>query len=143
MACVILRHQPELKIPLDPPELPCGALDHYKDVYLTIAVPRPWPGCEDSYIFRHGCWPGYPPDLPYQPWENPPILYPAFDRDCENFFIFRLDDRLFSQPPGRYEGVIYHHHRPIAWLDIDLRDQDWLPKEIVILEPAKRRHCDP
>ena len=128
MICVVKKWQPGLRIPLTLPDSGGCPLRDYEHVCLSITHPRPALGYEDSPIFREGCWPGYWPEPHPWPWDLPALIYPPCDLDATGAVLFRFDDKLRKKPPGRYMGIIHYRHEPLAWIDIDLRDHDWIPK---------------
>jgi hypothetical protein len=124
---VILRGQPELRAVVKGPG--GEPVRDWRRVFLAIKHPTPPPGGEDTRIVREGFWPGFPPAPRPDQWNLPPTVYQADDLTPRLELVFRLDDELWRRPPGRYEGTIFVRGCPAAWLDIDLRDQRWLPRE--------------
>jgi hypothetical protein len=123
--------QPELKVMLEEPGADGRRLVDWKHITLQIESPRLDAECLDSEIIKEGCWPGYGTGWP-APFDWPVLFYPAFELDLDGAVIFRFDDKLWRRPPGRYIGTITWHHRPIAWLDIDLQTAKWVVASVEV-----------
>jgi hypothetical protein len=136
---IVRRGQPRLLMRLDEPG--AGPVRDWRAVFLEIRHPRP--PVPDTHVHRDGCWPGFGPEPRPDQWNLPPLVYPAVDLTPGLELVFGLDARLWARPPGRHEGTVFVGGVPAAWLDIDLRDQDWLPSDAGRPGPAVRRHGGP
>jgi hypothetical protein len=137
MIVPIRKGQPEMRVLLRDPGGDGCPLTDFQQVRLEISAPAPEPGFEDSPIIKEGCWPGYGPDFELPLWDCPRLVYPAFET-ADDCVVFRFDRLLERLPPGRYVGTILYINRPVAWLDLDLRDSVYVPERVLVSEEGCR-----
>lgn len=106
-------------------------------------------GPNGSPWYLHGCWPMHPTgvDIANHRPDFPTICYNAFELDGDGRVVFRLDERLWSLPHGRYTGILrlYPHGRvPFNLKFIQDVGKKAIPQGIVIppeFEPGAREGC--
>lgn len=95
-----------------------------------------------------GCWPGHRTGVDvanYRP-DFPTICYDAEELDPDGRVVFRLDQRLWCLPPGRYLGSVRTYPRDgSGWVPpfnlTHNMSRDALPKEVVLLPGYKNDKC--
>lgn len=113
-----------------------------KDTRLVIERPA----CADELLSKwkfEGCWPGYDVDAwNAQQEEVPALVYPAFDTNENGDTVFRLDDKLFSLPPGRYVGCVeWKNGVSITTIDIDLSPGGFLVESVSVTDQPCEGGC--
>lgn len=61
-----------------------------------------------------GCWPGKRTDVDVAnpvPFDFPTICYDAFELDADGRIVFRLDEKFWHLPTGRYTGILRVFHQ--------------------------------
>lgn len=85
-------------------------LTDWKQLQLLVQ-PGQWDvdcGPNGSPWFLYGCWPGKRTgvDIANPHFDFPIIVYNAYELDNDGRIVFRLDERLYSLPNGRYTGIL-------------------------------------
>lgn len=128
----LCRHQPEIAVRLVQSGCDGGQLVDWRNVRLVI---EPGKCCEVELTEwdLYGCWPGYTANTcrckPFQP----ALVYPAFTLDPKGRVVFRFDELMWSNPPGRYLArVEYMGCTPITEFEIDYCNQPFLIDQVVV-----------
>ena len=123
MIIKIDRGQPELRLFVD---FPPGEEKSAAELRLHIRPPEDKHFAQLSPLIAKGEWSvprdNFPPDR--HRW--PVLIYPALGVAPEGEAVFRLDEKLWRRPPGRWLGEVWWRKWMIASMDIDCRPQRWI-----------------